>query len=316
MATANFADRLLAAIDQRQTPLILGLDPVYEKLPTAITSRPGMNDSTRAADCVSAMVEFCRQIIAVAATHVPAVKINSAYFERYQWMGWQAYGRLVQEARTAGLLVIGDVKRADIGHTAEQYAAATLADSDFSDLGHLGGPDAITINPYFGLDGIKPFTDTARKMGKGVFILLRTSNPSAGEIQEIPAADKRPLYQHVADLIDSWGQGLMGACGFSSVGAVVGATTRDSLIHLRRALPHTLFLIPGIGAQGGNLQDCAHVFDRAGHGAVISASRSIIFAYQDKKYAHFSDQQWSQAVLQSILDTRSEIAAALGESSP
>ncbi len=312
MAIANFADRLLAAIDQRQTPLILGLDPVYEKLPAAITSRPGMNDPARAADCVNAMVEFCRQIIAVAAPHVPAVKINSAYFERYQWLGWQAYGRLVQEARTAGLLVIGDVKRADIGHTAEQYAAATLADHNFTDIGPSLGPDAITINPYFGFDGIKPFTDTARRMGKGVFILLRTSNPSAGEIQEIPTADKRPLYQHVADHINSWGQGCMGGCGFSSVGAVVGATTRDSLIHLRRALPHTLFLIPGIGAQGGNLQDCAHVFDRAGHGAVISASRSIIFAYQDKKYARFSDQQWSQAVLQSLLDTRNEIAAALG----
>ncbi len=311
MAIANFADRLLAAIDQRQTPLILGLDPVYEKLPPALTSQPGMNDSGRAGDCVNAMFEFCRQIIAVAAMHVAAVKINSAYFERYQWRGWQVYGRLVQEARDAGLLVIGDVKRADIGHTAEQYAAATLADSNFGDLGHTAGPDAITINPYFGGDGIKPFTDLAQKTGKGVFILLRTSNPSAGEIQEIPAADGQPLYQHVADHIASWGQGLMGSSGFSAVGAVVGATTRDSLIQLRRALPHTLFLIPGIGAQGGNLQDCAHVFDRAGHGAVISASRSIIFAYRDQKYAGFSGQHWSQAVLQALLDTRNEIAAAL-----
>ncbi len=311
MAIANFADRLLAAIDQRQTPLILGLDPVYEKLPAAITSQPGMNDSARADHCVNAMFDFCRQIIAVVASHVPAVKINSAYFERYQWLGWQAYVRLVQQAQAAGLLVIGDVKRADIGHTAEQYALATLADNTFGDLGHSAGPDAITINPYFGFDGIKPFTDIAQKTGKGVFILLRTSNPSAGEIQEIPAADGRPLYQHVADRIASWGQGLMGGGGFSSVGAVVGATTRDSLIHLRRALPHTLFLIPGIGAQGGNLHDCAHVFDPAGHGAVISASRSIIFAYQDKKYAGFSDQQWSKAVLQSVLDTRREIAAAL-----
>ncbi len=313
MPITNFADRLLAAIDQRQTPLILGLDPVYEKLPAAITSQAGKNDPTRAGDCVNAMLEFCRQIIDVVAAHVPAVKINSAYFERYQWLGWQAYGRLVQESRAAGLLVIGDVKRADIGHTAEQYAAAALADNDFSDLGHLSGPDAITINPYFGFDGIKPFTDIAQKMGKGVFILLRTSNPSAGEIQEIPAADGRPLYQHVADRMDAWAQGLMGTCGFSSIGAVVGATTRDSLIHLRRALPHTLFLIPGIGAQGGNLQDCAHVFDRAGHGAVISASRSIIFAYRDKKYAGFADQQWSKAVLQSVLDTRREITAALHE---
>lgn len=313
MTIANFADRLLAAIDQKQTPLILGLDPVYENLPVAITSQPGMNDASQAGHCVSAILEFSRQIIDVIAPHVPAIKINSAYFERYQWLGWQAYARLVQQARAAGLVVIGDVKRADIGHTAEQYAAATLADSSYADLGRPVGPDAITINPYFGFDGIKPFTDIAQKMGKGVFILLRTSNPSAGEIQEIPAGDGRPLYQHVADHIGRWGQDLTGSNGFSAVGAVVGATTRESLIHLRRALPRTIFLIPGLGAQGGNVHDCVRVFDRAGHGAVISASRSLIFAYRDKKYAGFSAQDWSKAVLQSVLDTRRQIAAALGQ---
>lgn len=312
MENINFADRLLDAIDRKKTPLIVGLDPVYQNLPTVITTTPGMNDPGAAGDCIAAILAFSRGVIKSVAPHVAAIKINSAYFERYYGEGWKAYVSLIQEAKAAGLLVIGDVKRSDIGHTAEQYAAATLADTAFTDLGGLSGPDAITVNPYLGMDGIKPFMDVAKKFNKGIFVLLRTSNPSAGEIQAIPAADGRPVYLHVADHISRWGQEMMGTAGYSAVGAVVGATTGESLAQLRKTLPHTLFLIPGIGAQGGSLHDCRSVFDHHGHGAVISASRSIIFAYREKRYAGFDLDQWPQAIERSVLDTRQEITEALG----
>ncbi len=303
----NFADRLLAAIDRKKTPLIVGLDPVYESLPSAVTSRCGGNDPTAR---VEAILQFARCVLGAVAPHVPAVKINSAYFESYHWRGVQAYIHLIQEAQALGLLVIGDVKRADIGHTAAQYAQAALADHKFTNGDKLIGPDAITINPYFGFDGVAPFLDVARRQDKGIFVLLRTSNASAGEIQEIPTADGRPLFMHTAGLIDKWGRDLIGAHGWSGVGAVVGATSGESIARLRGVMPHTPFLIPGIGAQSGSLTDCAHAF-RHGAGAVISASRSIIFAYRESLYQQLPPENWIQAVEQATLRTKTRITEVL-----
>ncbi len=311
MAEKNFADRLAQAIQDKKTPLIVGLDPVYENLPPAIISRPGFSDARSCAACVDALSEFGRQIIRTVAPHVPAVKINIAYFERYLWDGVEAYYNLVQEAHGHGLLVIGDVKRGDIGHTSTQYALGHLGDNHWQDTGRMVGPDAITINPYFGLDGIAPFLDEATARGKGAFALLRTSNASAGQIQEIPTTDGRPVFLHIAEMIESWGAAARGECGFSSLGAVVGATSGAAIAQIRQAMPHTIFLIPGIGAQGGSLADCAAAFSPEGLGAVISASRSVIFAHRESRFANAPAAQWTNAVLQSVMETKSQIAAAI-----
>ena len=308
MTDKNFADRLTNAIREKKTPLIVGLDPVYENLPPAIINRPGFSDGSSCTACVDAISEFGRKIIRTVAPHVPAVKINIAYFERYLWDGVEAYYNLVQEAHGHGLLVIGDVKRGDIGHTSTQYALGNLGDCKWQDTVTTIGPDAITINAYFGIDGIAPFMDVAKVQGKGAFALLRTSNASAGQIQEIPTADGRPVYLHVAELIENWGSASRGQCGFNSLGAVVGATSGAAIAQIRQAMPHTLFLIPGIGAQGGSLADCAHAFNSDGLGAVISASRSIIFAHRESRYAEIPTAQWTTAVQQAVVETKAQIA--------
>lgn len=307
----NFADRLAAAIKEKKTPLIVGLDPVYEQLPPAIISRPGFDDIHSCAACIDALSEFGRKIIHTVAPYVPAVKINIAYFERYLWEGVEAYYNLVQEANGYGLLVIGDVKRGDVGHTSAQYALGDLADCDWEDAGATLGPDAITINSYFGMDGITPFMDVAKTCGKGVFALLRTSNASAGQIQDIPAADGRPMFLHIAEMLENGGHAWRGECGFSSLGAVVGATSGQAIAQLRQTMPHTFFLIPGIGAQGGSLADCAGAFRPDGLGALISASRSVIFAHRDSRYAHIPAAQWTSAVQQAVVETKAQIAQAI-----
>ncbi|NNM86467.1 MAG: orotidine-5'-phosphate decarboxylase [Phycisphaerales bacterium] len=310
MKTNHFADRMLAAVRNKATPLIVGLDPVYENLPPAL--RRTDDESPSCAEQVDAMLQFSLGVLKAAAPHVAGVKINSAYFERYQQEGWEVYSSLIQEAVSMGLLVIGDVKRADIGHTAAQYAQAVLADPQFADNGGAVGPDAITVNPYFGVDGIAPFRDVADAQGKGLFVLVRTSNPSAGEVQQIPAGDGRPLYLHIADLVRQWGAGNAGTCGYSNIGAVVGATTGEAIKELRAALPQSVFLIPGVGAQGGSIADCRHALDASGFGALIAASRSIIFAYKDAKYKSLAEGDWRHAVEQAAIDTRRQIAEGLG----
>lgn len=308
----HFVDRLLKAVDAKKTPLIVGLDPVYENLPPALLGGQSAANPPTLVSQLKAIEEFCDRILTIAGAHVPAVKINIAYFEAYGAAGVALYGNLVARAQQAGLLVIGDVKRADIGHTAAQYARGNLADTDYSDIGTVRNPDSITINPYFGIDGISPFLDVAAQQNKGLFILLRTSNASAGQIQEITAADGRPMFMHVAALIDQWGAKLVGDSGFSSVGAVVGATSGHAIAQIRRVMPHTIFLIPGLGAQGGSLTDCLPAFDARGHGAVISASRSIIFAHREKQFKDLPPEAWPQAVEQSLLTTKKEIASVIG----
>jgi orotidine-5'-phosphate decarboxylase len=312
VADLHFADRLIAAVKDKKTPLIVGLDPVYESLPPVFLNRHNGNKSPTSAECINAILEFSRQVLRTVAPHVSAVKINIAFFERYYWDGIKAYTSLIELAATLGLMVIGDVKRADIGHTAEQYAQANLADPNFSDLKGVIGPDAITVNAYFGFDGVTPFLEVARRQNKGVFVLLRTSNASAGQVQEIPAMDGRPVFMHVAALIDDWGRNYLGACGFSSVGAVVGATSGAAIAQIRSVMPHALFLIPGFGAQGGSLRDCAPAFRGDGLGAIISASRSTIFAHADKQFGHLGPDQWTKAVEQAVIQGKAQIAQALG----
>ena len=198
----HFADRLCEAVKTKKTSLVVGLDPVYSRLPAIIRSHRQMNDEFDADAAVDAIFDFCTQVMRIVAPMVPAVKINIAYFEKYLWEGLETYYSLISEAEELGLEIIGDVKRGDIGHTAETYAAAHLQNPELVGLEDTLAPDAITINGYTGADGIEPFADVADQQGKGVFVLVRTSNPSAAAIQDIIDADGKRVYERVADIVN------------------------------------------------------------------------------------------------------------------
>ena len=279
----HFADRLLSAIERKGSPVCVGIDPRYDRLPAGLA--PGTDAAPE--EKVGRIAEFCWQVLQIVAPVVPAVKPQSAYFEVYGPAGVETYGQVVRWAHELGLLVIGDAKRNDIGSTAEAYAAAHLAGPDH--------PDALTVNGYFGADGLEPFLKVCAAEGKGVFVLVRTSNPSAGQVQDFADAGGKKLYQHMADLVASLGsgEGLVGRRGYSAVGAVVGATYPDEARELRRRMPRQLFLVPGYGAQGATAADCAAAFQSDGTGAIVNASRSVLYAFGREEYAGVD---WRQAV--------------------
>jgi len=236
---------------------------------------------------------------------VPAVKIQIAFYEMLGWQGIKAYQETVAHAREKGLIVIGDVKRGDIGSTCEAYAAGhlgrvTIAGQEI-DVWH---EDAITVNAYLGSDGIVPFRDRAKKFGKGFFVLLKTSNPSGIELQDL-LSDGEPVHLHLARLVRAWGEDLAGQSGYSAVGAVVGATYPETLARLRKLMPETPFLVPGYGAQGAKASDLAGAFDENGLGAVVNSSRALIFAYRDS-----ADPHWVNRVEEAALSMTRELNAA------
>lgn len=296
--TDNFADRLLAAVREKGAPVCVGLDPVYDRLPDELK-----DDALVGVQRVDAIWEFCIGVLEAAAAHVPAVKIQSAYFEVYRQHGVAMYYKLVRRARELGLLVIGDVKRNDIGSTAAAYAEAHLAGEQ--------APDAVTVNGYFGADGLAPFVDVARDTGRGVFVLVRTSNPSAGQVQDFADAAGTKLYEHVAASLAALGDGdgLCGRGGYSCVGAVVGATWPAEAKALRELMPRQVFLVPGYGAQGATAADCAAGFKSDGTGAIVNASRSVIYAHQRDEYAGVP---WRHAVAAAARDFAADVAGAVG----
>jgi len=305
----NFADRLLAAIKAKGTPTCVGIDPLYARLPAEIVEQKDLNDETDSESALDAVLEFCRRVIKIVAPIVPAVKINSAFFERYYWEGIEGYFDLIQEAAQSDLIVIGDCKRGDIGSTAELYAKSALSEPDFADLEDLVGPDAVTVSTYFGIDGVKPFIDVAREDQKGVFLLVRTSNPSAAELQTAKLESGLTVAEHVAQQVSGWsqGEGLIGNSGYSAVGAVVAPTNPDEIVRLRGMMPHCLFLVPGYGAQGGSKEDIIPCFKSDGTGALITASRSVIYAYEDMKYIERFTSEWDKCIEQAAKDFVAEV---------
>ncbi|MFG0329330.1 MAG: orotidine-5'-phosphate decarboxylase [Phycisphaerales bacterium] len=273
--TARFSDRLLTAIDRKGgAPVCVGLDPVYERLPDALkrdTGEPG--------DEVTAIFQFGVEVIDAVADSVPAIKIQSACFERYREDGVETLYSLVQEAIDRELVVILDAKRGDIGISAEHYAAATFdpprPPSDI--VTPHDRPDAITINAYLGADGITPFL----RDGHGAFALVRTSNPGGDELQTARLESGDTVAEHLARIIDRLGADHLGEMGYSDLGAVVGATKTDEIARLRELMPRAIFLVPGYGAQGAGADDVRACFRPDGRGAIVTASRSVIFAYED-----------------------------------
>jgi orotidine-5'-phosphate decarboxylase len=309
----NFADRLLKAIKDKGSPTCVGLDPVYAKLPAEISENKELNDATDSEVSSDAILEYCRRVIKIVSPLVPAIKINIAFFERYYADGLDGYFDLIQEADRSGLIVIGDCKRGDIGSTAEMYAQSMLAEPDFANLEDLTGPDAITVNPYFGLDGLKPFIDVARDEQKGVFVLVRTSNPSAAELQTARLENGMTVSEFVARQVETWASdsSLLGNSGYSAIGAVVGATARDEIAKLRELMPHCLFLVPGFGAQGGTASDVDACFKSDGTGALVTASRSVIYAYDDMKYVERFTSEWEKCIEQACKDFVAEVRNAV-----
>lgn len=299
----QFADRLITAVRRAGNPVLVGIDPRLDDLP------PGFLDgfSKDRAGAAQAINLFGNGVIDAVAGLVPAVKFQAAFYEMYGVEGVAALMDSVQHAKGQGLIVLMDGKRNDIGSTAEAYARAYLGKVPIGDhFETVWQSDALTVNPYLGGDGIAPFVKVAARENKGVFALVRTSNASAGDFQDL-VADGRPIYRHVADRLAAWAIDHRGESGYSLLGAVVGATYPEQLAELREALPGVLFLVPGYGAQGGSAADVASAFDDEGLGAVVNSSRGISFAYQRPAFARFGSD-WQSAIREAVREMVEDLA--------
>jgi len=279
----HFADRFLEAARAKGAPVCVGLDPVLARLPVSILrDDPG-----------EAIFRFCNGVLEAVAPHVPAVKPQSACFERFGPSGLTALYRVISHAKAKGLIVILDAKRGDIGTTAAHYAAASIGP---------GRADAVTVNAYLGADGFEPFIDVARQTGHGLFALVRTSNPGSDATQSPRLEDGRTVAELVADQVAAAGDTLLGESGYSAVGAVVGATKPADAASLRARMPRQLFLVPGFGAQGGTADGVKGCFNADGQGAIITASRSVLYAYEQ------AGGSWMAAIEKAAKQLKEDVA--------
>ncbi|MEN6385009.1 MAG: orotidine-5'-phosphate decarboxylase [Phycisphaerales bacterium] len=309
---SHFADRICKAVKIKKTPLIVGLDPVYSRLPAAIREQKGMNDAKSAAAQIDAVLEFSTKILKIVAPHVPAIKINIAFFERYLWEGLESYYSLISEAQDLEVEIIGDVKRGDIGHTAESYAQAHLQNPELKGLEDVFAPDAITINGFAGSDGITPFAEVADKQGKGVFVWIRASNPSAAAVQDFADASGVKMYEKLAEITGEIANqpARIGKCGYSNIGMVAGGVTGDQITALRSKYGKVIFLVPGFGSQGASAAECMRFAKSDGTGVLINSSRAIIYAYEDAKYQQQYGDNWEKCVEQAVIDAKIELSKA------
>ncbi len=292
LAIEHFADRFLKAAEVKGAPVCVGLDPVIERLPDAVAG----------SDPVHRIESWCKDLVDAVADYVPAVKPQLACFERYGSTGYAVYERVVDHAKSLGLIVIADAKRGDIGLSSAHYAAGLLAGDHAA--------DALTVNAYLGADGLEPFADAAASTGTGLFALVRTSNPGGDALQSLLLSDKRTVSDAVAGIVAELGKckpGYVGASGYSLLGAVVGATKPQDAATLRQRMPQQLFLVPGFGAQGGGAEDVKASFKSDGTGAIITASRSVIYAHEK-----MSGTDWKTAVAAAAKDFNQQIMRILG----
>jgi orotidine-5'-phosphate decarboxylase len=294
----SYPTRLHAAIRAKGTPALVGIDPRFEQLPQPVVDVARRRGGTDLEIQATAFEEFSRRLIDVVAPLAPAVKPQAAFFEELGPAGCGALERVIRHARRAGLIVICDGKRGDIGSTAEAYARAYLAGEN--PKAAPWGADALTVNAYLGADTLEPFVAVAEERGAGIYVLVRTSNPGAGTFQDREAeldGEPRPIYRHVARMVNNLAARSVDAAGYGCVGAVVGATYPRELVELRAAMPHAPLLIPGYGSQGGTAEDVAGGFDAHGLGAIVNSSRAINFAHAREPYAsEFGEERWEKAV--------------------
>ena len=278
-------DKLIKKIIEKQNPSVMGLDTKLAYIPQQLRDTFG-EDCADFASCARAILQYNKMLIDAVYDIVPGVKLQAAYYEMYSHEGMQAFRQTAAYAKEKGLYVIADVKRNDIGATAEAYASAYLGTTVLQNTEDCAfDMDSVTLNAYLGSDGIKPFLDICAQIDKTAFILVKTSNKSSGELQDMLLSDGRKIYEAMGDMVAQWGEASIGRYGYSSAGAVVGATYPQQGRELRERLAHTFFLIPGYGAQGGAAEDLAGCFDSRGLGGVVNASRSLICAYQKECYS-------------------------------
>ncbi len=297
-------DKLIDAIKRTDNPSVIGLDTCVDYLPDEMKAKCATFD-----DAANYITKFNFDLVDALKDVVPAVKVQVAYYEMYGVAGMRAFKDTLAYARANGMIAIADIKRNDIGSTAAAYSRAYIGSTELA-----GGvkvtpfeSDFVTVNGYLGSDGVKPFVADCEKNDKGIFVLVKTSNPASGELQDKKLGDKETLYDAMADLVDDWGKNLVGKYGYSSVGAVVGATHKEQAAKIRAAHPHLFFLIPGYGAQGGKAEDLAVCF-RDGIGGIVNSSRGILCAYKKEQYAGLD---YKDAALKAALDMQKDLARCI-----
>ena len=299
-------DKLIEKIVDLQNPTCVGLDTSFGYLPDEM--KKGVTTFESAAEAIA---EFNMNIIDKVCDIVPSVKVQIAYYEAYGHAGLQAFEYTVNYAKGRGLVVIADCKRNDIGSTAGCYSTAYLGKTDLNGKQlRAFAADMLTVNGYLGYDGIKPFVDDIKKYDKSIFVLVKTSNPSSGELQNLKLENGKYIYEQMGELVSGWGKDSVGKYGYSEVGAVVGATHPEEAERLRAQLPNTFFLIPGYGAQGGSAQMLKVCFDKKGLGGVVNSSRGIICAYKDARYRGMN---YAEAARAACIDMQQDLSGVIGE---
>ena len=306
-------DKLIEGIKKTQAPIVVGLDPMLSYIPEHILEEAYREKGENLEGAAHAVWLFNKGIVDAVSELIPAVKPQIAMYEQFGIPGLLAYKKTIDLCHEKGLVVIGDVKRGDIGSTSAAYATAHLGKIEIA--GHSFAPfdeDFATVNPYLGSDGVDPFVKVCREEKKGIFVLVKTSNPSSGELQDLKTEGGDTIYEKVGALVDRWGADCMGEQGYSRVGAVVGATYPEMGRVLRAVMKKCFILVPGYGAQGGKGADLVHFFNDDGLGAIINSSRGIIAAYKNEKYASFTPQGYADAARAAVLDMKEDIRQALG----
>ncbi len=298
--------QLMEKIDKTKAPICVGLDPMLSYIPEHVTRKSFEQFGETLEGAADAIWQFNREIIDCVYDLIPSVKPQIAMYEQFGLEGLKVYKKTVDYCHGKGLLVIGDAKRGDIGSTSAAYATGHLGKVQVGSKVYSGfDTDFLTVNPYLGTDGVKPFVDVCRKEDKGLFVLVKTSNPSSGEFQD-QLIEGRPLYELVAEKVVQWGDEAMDG-DYSDVGAVVGATYPEMSRVLRKLMPHTYFLVPGYGAQGGTAEDLKYCFNADGFGAVVNSSRGIIAAYKKEAYQRFGPEHFGDASRQAVKDMVEDI---------
>lgn len=305
----NAIDRLINKIKETNNPTVIGLDPRYELLPKCVLEK--YPDTLEGVS--QAIVEYNKALIDETYDVIPAVKPQIAFYEMFGIPGIKAFEETCKYAKQKGMIVIADIKRGDIGSTAQGYSNAYLGKTKIEEKEEsIFDVDFVTVNPYMGTDCVKPFIDDCKKYGKGIFILVKTSNPSSGELQDVKLENGEEVYVKVAKLVEEWGKDLRGENGYSSIAAVVGATYPKQLKEIREIAPHTYFLIPGYGAQGGKVEDIALGFDKNGLGGIVNASRSLMCAYKSELWKDkFAEKDYAKATRAEALRMKEELGGII-----
>ncbi len=305
----NAIDRLIDKIKEMDNPTVIGIDPKYDMVPNFIKNKYDKTIEGMAKSCT----EFNKALIDATYDIIPAVKLQLAYFEKLGIPGIESFYETCKYAKQKGMIIMADAKRGDIGSTCSAYSSAYIGKVETQNGEEkIYDADFITLNPYMGTDSVMPFVEDCKKYDKGAFVIIKTSNKSSGELQDLNLENGNTVYEQVAELVEKWGGELIGEYGYSSISGVVGATYPEQLKQIRKIAPHTFFLIPGYGAQGGKAEDIALGFDENGIGGIVNATRSLMGAYKLERWSNlYTEEQFAQATRAEAIRMRDELNNAI-----